>query len=90
MSCTKLYGDNLPKVGDIIELFDEAFGTAIVSTIDLTTKLVTVNRPHCRVSPGGSLSILIENVSIDLSRFRDISYFVTGLQLNVDNRRDSY
>lgn len=79
-----------PEIGDIIELFEGAFGAAVITRIDPEFNQITLDRVHAsaeRFGYQGQLQIGVERVVVSRERLREsLKVFVTGASQAKDNR----
>jgi len=79
--------DERPEIGDIVEAFDGAYGTAIITSIK--DGLAFLERPHMNVQRIGLIvtpAIQVERFNMSLDNLQSFKVFVTGPSGNRDNR----
>lgn len=85
MKQTRQYEDDeTVKLGDVVRMFEGAYGTAVVTSIG--NGVVVCERVHAGVGLGGQIQIGIERVTLSKERMRELSVFVTGPSGGIDNR----
>jgi hypothetical protein len=83
MSTRNYESDENPEVGDVVQLFDDAFGTAIVTVISKET--ATLERTHMSVHDW-QVQIGIERLDVSLERLRTLPVYISGKSGRIDNR----
>ena len=79
------YEDNeTPTIGDVVQLFEGAYGTAIVTEVH--TNDVVCGRVHAFVGPSG-IQIGVERITISKYRAHRLAVFVIDESDKIDNRR---
>jgi hypothetical protein len=76
--------DENPTVGDVVEIFEGAYGAAIVTSKDSSGSLV-LERTHCSVG-FAQVEIGVERLTVSMERVRQMPVYVTGRSGNIDNR----
>lgn len=83
-----------PRIGDVVQIFDGAFGTAILTAhrYDGYVTYWTVERPHVSCSstgetrPAAQFCMMAERFELSTERVCALPVYVTGASGNVDNR----
>ncbi len=95
MKHTRSYSeDETPQVGDVIQLFEGAFGAGVITRITPNPlkygdTWAVVERTHASVSEHGhQVQIGLERVEVPLHRIKsEMPVFVTGPSGRIDNRK---
>lgn len=77
-------GDEMPRLGDVVQLCGGPFGSAVVTKV--FDGEAVVERVHASVGATGQIGIGVERVGLTVDSLRECPVFVTGPSGRVDNR----